>query len=98
MDALLDAVLAPTRGSKRRPRKPIVPDLPKDNEPTNAELEDAFEHAVLKEERPDWAGDIDRIVATMVADGDVVLDTETNDYRLPRKRHWRFAEQEGWRI
>lgn len=41
--------------------------------------------------RPDYADDIDRIVTEMVAAGFVVFDHETQTYRRPHVRRWRFA-------
>ena len=42
--------------------------------------------------RPDFADDIDRIVAQLVADGLVVFDQATDSYRRPNVRRWRFAK------
>ncbi len=42
-------------------------------------------------ERPDFADDIDLIVESMVAGGDVVFDLVTGAYRRPHCRRWCFA-------
>lgn len=41
--------------------------------------------------RPDFADDIDRIVCELEADGLIVFDGETQSYRRPNVRRWRFA-------
>lgn len=42
--------------------------------------------------RPSFADDIDRIVADMVAAGDVVFDPELDAYRRPHCRRFKFSE------
>ena len=40
--------------------------------------------------RPSYADDIDRIVADLVASGAIVFDKETDSYRAPHYRAYRF--------
>lgn len=43
-----------------------------------------------KSARPDFADDIDRLVADLVRAGDVVYEVSTDQYRRPHCRRWRF--------
>lgn len=45
-------------------------------------------------DRPDFAAEIDAMVADMVARGDVVLDLATDTYRMPHARRFRFGYSE----
>lgn len=48
--------------------------------------------------RPDFADDIDRLVAALVADGTLTVDPVTGEYRATRRRHWRYPteEEQSW--
>lgn len=67
------------------PRKPEPPQSPANGYP------DTLAEQQAHRPRPDYADDIDRIVTEMVAAGFVVFDHETQTYRRPNVRRWRFA-------
>ena len=50
---------------------------------------DPFKPKAQIDARPDFADEIDRMVAEMVASGDVYLDADTDAYRT-RKRSWKY--------
>jgi len=78
MDAFLE--MLEVKAPPRKPVKPFQPDYTQELD----EMELPKPHA-----RPDFADDIDRIVADMVAAGDVYLDLDRDVYTC-RKRCWRM--------
>jgi hypothetical protein len=68
------------------PRNPPAPPTPARGYP------DTLEEQQKRRPRPDYADDIDRIVAELVRNGDVVFDAEADCYRGPRWRCYRFGD------
>jgi hypothetical protein len=86
-DTFLDALTIPSTPVRNTP--PAPPKNPGWIAKPVALPPDPFTPKVVA--RPDFADDIDRIVAEMTAAGQVVFDAETQTFKAPPRRRMRFV-------